>query len=376
MALRSLHVGTRERTVALLVALAMSAACGGSPSTAGHSPTPRATSSPTATSTTIPTPTPQPVTTPYGVLVTRPGAAGQTTYTVTIVRTDGSVAASHMANVPPPVSCANAAAALVPLPVSTSNSGVYFLDSGSAVTFMSPDGAVHTVTSVPAGSATRRSMFAVSPDDQRIAVIVDDFTSSGASTRLYVEDLNGGGNHIELFSESGAYTLWPIGWHTPQNLVVAKVPSCTQGGGPFCCGPVEYHVVDPATANRRFVIGGSTCPIAGAPSIAGVVCENPPTATALSWTDATIRTYPIQGPIGAYLSPNGNNVAFVDNVGTTFTGGGSAMAGVFTCEWIDDSHVLAGGDTQQQARIGDLSTHNVTAVAAQGECAGRLPGGL
>ena len=369
-------MGTRERTGALLVALAMAAACGGGGNGAGHSPSPLATSTPTATApTTIPTPTPQAVTNPYGVLVTRPGS-GQATYTVTLVRTDGSVAASHTVNAPAAVSCANAASALVPLPVSMSDSGVYYLDNGSGITYMGPDGSVRSVTSVPAASATRRSMFAVSPDDRRIAVVVDDFTSSGASTRLYVEDLSGGGNHIELFSETGAYTLWPIGWHTPQNLVVAKVPSCTQGGGPFCCGPIEYHVVDPATANRRFVLGGSTCPIAGAPSIAGVVCENPPNAMALSWTDTTIRTFSIQGPVGAYLSPNGNNVAFVDNVGTTFTGGGSAMAGVFTCEWIDDTHVLAGGDTQQQARIGDLSTHNVTAVAAQGECAGRLPGGL
>jgi hypothetical protein len=257
-----------------------------------------------------------------------------------------------------------------------SDSGVYYLDNGAGVTLMAPDGSVRQVTSVPAASAQRRSMFAVSPDDKRIAVIVDDFTSSGASTRLYVEDLVGGGNHIELFSESGAYTLWPIGWHTAQNLVLAKVVSCTQGGGPFCCVPQEYHVVDPATANRRFTIGGNNCAIAGAPTPAGVVCENPPTATALSWTDTTLRAYPIQGPIGAFLSPNGSNVAFVDNIGTTFTGGGSAMAGVFTCLWIDDSHVLAGGDTQQQARVGDLTTHSVTAVAAQGECAGRLPGGL
>jgi hypothetical protein len=324
------------------------------------------------TATPNPTATPQPVIGSFGVLATRP-AGGQ--YTVTIVGIDGKVAASKVIGAPAQVSCPGAGA-VVPLPVSTSDSGVYFQDAQGGITFMSPTGVVRQAASVPAGTASRRSMFAVSPDDKRIAVVVADFNSTGAATKLYVEDLNGG-NHVEIYRESGARTLWPIGWHGTGNLAVGVVPSCTQGGGPFCCGVQEIHVVDPATANRRFTLGAiNSCVIAGPPSLAGVVCEAPPQATALSWTSTVLHTYPIQGPIGAYLSPNGSNVAFVDNTGTSFTGGGSAMAGMFTCSWIDDTHILAGGDTQQQARVGNVASATMAPVAAQGECAGRIPGGL
>src|SRR2546429_204782 len=125
-------------------------------------------------------------------------------------------------------------------------------------------------TTVPAGTASRRSMFAVSPDDQRIAVIVDDFNSTGASTKLYVEDLDGGGNHLDLFSQTGARTLWPVGWHGTNNLVVAVVASGTQGGGPFCCGPQELHVGDPQHQPRvGNVTNGSMVPVAAQGDCAG-----------------------------------------------------------------------------------------------------------
>jgi hypothetical protein len=365
-----------------LVALTISAAaCGGlsnnvaihSPTPAHNPPSPSGTAVASAPATPSAGPTAPPaVTGSYGVLVTRPGS-GQ--YSVTLVGIDGKVVASKVVNGPPAVSCPGAGA-VVPLPVSTSNSGVYYEEASGGVTFMSPTGAVRQAASVPAGTGSRRSMFAVSPDDKRIAVVVADFNSTGAATRLYVEDLSGS-NHVDIFSESGARTLWPIGWHGTGNLVLGVVPSCTQGGGPFCCGVQEIHVVDPATATRRFTLGGvNSCVIAGAASPSGVVCESPPQATALSWTNTVLHTYPVQGPIGAYLSPDGTNVAFVDNTGTTFTGGGSAMAGMFTCGWIDDTHVLGGGDTQQQARVGDVTNGTMAPVAAQGDCAGRVPGGL
>ena len=222
-------------------------------------------------------------------------------------------------------------------------------------------------------------MFAVSPDDHRIAVVVSDFTASGASTRLYVEDLDGGGNHRDLFTETGARSLWPVGWHGTNNLVLAVVPSCTQGGGPFCCGPLELHVVDPATAGRRFTLGGPSCVVAGSPSPAGVVCEDSPgftSATILSWTAATSDRIPIAGPVAAYLAPSGIQAALVTNNGTTFTVSRNKFAGMFACTWIDDEHVLSGGDAQHQPRVATPATGVVVPVPAEGDCGGRLPGGL
>jgi hypothetical protein len=311
----------------------------------------------------------------YGVLVTTITGSGP--YTIALVGIDGKIAASAEASSPVLVSCANAAGAPVPLPVSTSDSRAYYMDAQGVVRYLAPTGESGRATSVPAGTGSRRSMFAVSPDDQRIAVIVNDYTATAASTKLYVEDLNGGGNHLDIYSQSGARTLWPIGWHGTSNLVAAVVPSCTQGGGPFCCGIQELHVVDPATANRRFTVGSVTgCPIVGSASPVGVICWDGNQSKVLNWTGGTARTYPQPGPALQFLSPNGALVALVNNTGTTIQSKGISMAGLFACGWIDDLHVLAGGDSQHQPRVGDLNGGSQIPVAAQGDCAGRLPGGL
>jgi hypothetical protein len=360
------------------------AACGGAPNpTASHTSSPAASASAQASSsqqaTTSPStaPSPAPVTGSYGVLY---GSQAASSYTVSIVAVDGKVVASAQVSTPAVASCANAAAAVTSPPLSTSNSRVYFEDAQGAVHYLGPDGATGTATTVPTPSASRRAMFSVSPDDSRIAVIVDDFNSSGASTRLYVENLSGGGNHLDLFSETGAFSLWPIGWHGTNNLVLGKTPACTQGGGPFCCGARELHVVDPATATRRFTLGDySSCPITGLPSLSGVVCENSTDFTQgkwLNWTAGTVRTLALNGPAIAYVSPGGQFVAFVDNSGTSFTSGAPTIAGMFTCTWIDDNHLLSGGDAQHQPRVATATTSAMVPVAAQGDCGGRLPGGL
>ena len=365
------------KVVSWLVVATALAACGGSNNSAGHSPSPApGSAAPSASATAQPnaSPTPPPVTTPYGVLV---GSQAANSYSVSLVTIDGKVAATSEASTPPLVSCANAAGAPVPLPVSMSNSRAYYMDAQGVVRFLAPSGEGGRATTVPAGTASRRSMFAVSPDDQRIAVIVNDYTSSGASTRLYVEDVNGGGNHLDLYTQSGARTLWPVGWHGNNNLVVAVVPSCTQGGGPFCCGIQELHVVDPATAFRRFTIGAVTaCPIVGPASPSGAICWDGTNSKIINWTAGTVKTFPVSGPESQLLSPNGGQVALVDNNGTAIQGSSVSMAGMFACTWIDDGHVLSGGDPQHQPRIANIANGSMIPVAAQGDCGGRLPGGL
>ena len=298
-----------------------------------------------------------------------------TNYTVSLVGIDGRVIASAQASTPSATTCANAAAAVVSAPISTSNARVYYMDALGVVRYLAPNGDAGRATTVPIGPS-RRSMFAVSPDDQRIAVIVDDFTASGASTRLYIEDLNGGGHHAEIFGQTGAFTLWPTGWHGTNNLVVAKVSSCTQGGGPGTAGPLEFHVVDPATAFRRFTVGGPGCLIAGAPSPAGAVCESDAQASVVTWTGTTTRAFAIQGFTPAYLSPNGTQVAITSSSETVIQESSKSFPGMQACGWIDDTHVFSGGDAQRQPRVGDVTTGNVVPIAAQGDCAGRLPGGL
>jgi hypothetical protein len=106
------------------------------------------------------------------------------------------------------------------------------------------------------------------------------------------------------------------------------------------------------------------------------VCENDVQANVLTWTGTTTRSFSIQGPTFAHLSPNGGLVAIVPSGDTIIQETSRTLAGMQACGWIDDTHVLSGGDAQHQPRVGDVTNGNAVAVAAQGDCAGRLPGGL
>src|SRR5256886_6984338 len=214
----ALLMGTPHRRASIekigaLIALAVAAAAcsvGGTNNAARHSPS----ASPTQTASTPPTsqasstPAPLPVTSPYGVLV---GSQAAATYSISLVGADGKVAASAEASTPVVVSCANAAGAPVPLPVSTSNSRAYYMDAQGVVRFIAPNGDAGRATTVTAGPAPRPTLFTARPAGQPIAVVVNDYTANGASTRMYVEDLNGGGNHPHTYSPTRARAVWAGG---------------------------------------------------------------------------------------------------------------------------------------------------------------------
>ncbi len=300
-------------------------------------------------------------------------------YTVSLVGIDGRVVASQVASTPGTVTCAGQAAGVVPPPVSTSDSRVYFMDALGVVRYLAPDGDAGQVITLPIGPA-RRSLFAVSPDDALMAVVVIDFVAGGANTSLYMYQLQPGGAQLLLFRQTGSYILWPTGWHGTTNLVLAKVPSCTQGGGPLCCGPQEFHVVDPKTAVRRFTVGGAACVISGPPSPAGAVCEDTTAyaqANVLDWTGATVHSYPVTGPTPAYLSarrePAGGSLEYRAHDFVDPDECGPQPERVR----LDRQHARSlGGDAQHQPSVGDVTDGQIVPVAALGDCAGRIPGGL
>ncbi len=364
--------------ISFLAFAVLVAGCAGPGSQAGVSPSAKAGTSPAgsppATAAPSPATSPGPLTSAFAVLSTPPSGD---TYTVSIIAANGKVVGSAQPSSPTAVTCGDAATAVLPLPISTSDDRAYYMDAQGVVRFMTVQGETGRATTVPVGGG-RRSMFAVSPDDQRIAVVVADFTASGVSLRLYVEDLNGSTNHVDIFNSTDAFGLWPIGWHGTDNLVVARVPSCAQGGGQFCCGPLELHVVDPVSAVRRYTLGGPDCIIAGAPSPAGVACEvtaGYTTLRKLGWTAGVLGTFAINGAAPAYVSPDGQLVALVAGSTTKFQGATKTL-NMQACGWIDSTHVISGGDARQRPRIGNVTTGVVVPVAAQGTCAGRLPGGL
>jgi len=118
------------------------------------------------------------------------------------------------------------------------------------------------------------------------------------------------------------------------------------------------------------------CPIVGSASPAGVVCWDGSQSKVLNWTAGTVRTFPVSGAEFQHLSPDGSRVALVNDNGTGVQGTSISMPGMFACTWVDDTHVLSGGDPQHQPRLANVANGSMVPVAAQGDCGGRLPGGL
>ncbi|MHB8587605.1 MAG: hypothetical protein ACYDA0_01985 [Candidatus Dormibacteraceae bacterium] len=305
-------MATSRRAAALgLLSLVLAGACSVPGTGTAKSSSPLASSARTSSPSASPSQSssPAPAASSFGVLVS---PLSSSSYTVSLVGADGRVVASQVANTPGTVTCAGAAAGVVPAPVSTSNTRVYFMDALGVVRYLAPNGDTGRTITLPIGPS-RRSLFAVSPDDALMAVVVVDFGAGGATTRLYMYQLQQGGALSLLFTQSGSYTLWPTGWHGTTSLVLAKVPACTQGGG----------------------------------------------------------------PMPALLSPDGTLVAVAAyGAPTTTLLPTNAAVNLAACGWIDNTHLLSGGDVQHQPSVADTTTGQVVPVAAQGDCAGRIPGGL
>jgi len=268
-------------------------------------------------------------------------------------------------------------------PVTAWNDKIYFRDGATKIRFLTPAGQTGDVTTVPGGNNVV-SFFSVSPDDQRIAVVVEDLSGTAAiSLQLYVEDLIGGGHHSVIYSSSvpmvqGGSTLWPLGWHNG-SLVLAVVAACTFE---FVPSPTAWHVVDATTGTRQITVGGGTCLPGWWPSPAGLTCVDftANQVNVYDWSGRITSRIPRYTGIPA-LSPSGQSISLANGGGlgiqspmTTVlpaTGGIPVyMPGVMGCLWIDDFSILAPGAVIESPG-GDIVTE-----LAGSQCAGRFPGGL
>src|SRR5260370_7723392 len=139
---------------ASLVAFAfLIAGCGGQGSHSSASP--KATSSVAASPTSSSAASPAPLTGAFAVLATPPSAD---TYTVSIVGVDGKVVASAQASSPTAVTCGDPPAAVLPLPISTSDDRAYYLDPQAVVPFFTAKRKPSPPHTTPLG-AMPRSLF-------------------------------------------------------------------------------------------------------------------------------------------------------------------------------------------------------------------------
>ena len=388
------------RWLALLVTMtALVGACGqpSTPSGSSHSPSHSAsastTSSPTASASASPVPSSGPTTLTghYGIL--------QAGATLQLIKPDATVAATTPFTPGSVQFCSSSQdGAMQPPPVSASNSQVYFRDGDTRIRRINVPSSATDVTTVPGGPTTV-SFFSVSPDDQRIAVVVEDLSAATSiSLRLYVEDLIGHGHHADIYTTTApkgktGTTLWPMGWHQGA-LVLAVFVACTFE--PAGLTPSEWHVSNASTAVRMATITASNCTLSYWPSSAGVGCINYSSGatTLYDWTGKVVA---ITGPgstgsgfTQTSLSPAGNSIFFGTGfgigapppaTGIVQLGPGpyATVQGHMACEWIDEDHLLAYDAVLQFPAETPGNVHVnavVTPLATSGICAGRFPGGL
>lgn len=356
-----------------LLGMVLLAACSGGTAANGTGRSPGA--SPSATPSVAASPSQIPPSRPLGVVATDFLVEGGPSYSVSIIGADGKVLTRATA-----AKRSHPRGQLVQMPsVSASATRLYYLDGDSTVRFLTPGGVSGIATTLPVDSSSA-AVFAVSPDDIRIAVALITYPYP-AKTRIYVEDLSGGGNHVELFSSSTALE-WPVGWHEGRLVIGVglNVPPQNAYEG-FAYAYLGYHVADAASGARLATIcaGYSTF---GPPVPAGTTCYNYPAVyERVDWSGAYRPLAFGNGCGGGALSPGGTWVA------DTCTGGGAlrlvALDGTVTVPpftaspegWIDDDDLVL-KEANGQLTVLKVSVMKTTPIQASGFFAGSIPGGL
>jgi hypothetical protein len=300
--------------------------------------------------------------------------------TISIAGTDGALLAS--ANF--------TKAAFHPHPfmswTSASLGRLYYLDKGTDVRYLARAGSTGWITRISVGP-NEQAGFAVSPDDKRIAVSIFSYSPASDQAqppsykgmRLYVEDLQGGGRHVEIF-DSTTEAEYPIGW-TGGNLILAvSAPDCCQRPPLNPYGATTIHVANPDTGRRLVSLCTDYRELEGPIETFGVMCTDQG-AQFLSWDGIVI---PPLGAIGYpqdrlnAVSPDGKSIALGKEsifVWGKRVGNASARLDVsgYVYGWLDDDHIVFRKVGATSISIYDLRSRNYTDLAGQATYLGTLP---
>jgi hypothetical protein len=351
--------------------------CGTGPSGSNPSPTASATAttstSPSATSGPSPSPPPN-ARLPLGIVVKDFILDGGATYSINLVGVDGHVAATAVGH-----KRSKPAGFFVQMSsVSASSTRLYYLDGDSSVMYLRPDGTSGAATTISVDSNSAAA-FAVSPDDSRIAVAVITYPYP-AKTRIYVEDLAGGGHHVDLFS-SGTVLEWPVGWHQGHLVIAVGINGPPQQAfDGFWYALRGYHIADASTGTRLATIcdgyGASDPPVP-----AGTVCDEYPKFVVSDWSGTTRPAPADQGCNGGALTPDGSMIADCQGspaVVTLVVLDGTQIATQFSgtpAGWIDNTHLVLSASSSDLSIV-DARAFTRTPIQAQGFFAGTIPGAL
>jgi hypothetical protein len=271
---------------------------------------------------------------------------------------------------------------------STSSTRLYYVEGPNTLRYIASDSTTGTIGTLPNVPGKSRAIFSVSPTDDRIAIALFDWSKRPMSVDIYVQDLYGGGNRVDIFSSTNLYE-WPVGWHNGE-LVLAGEPSLGGSDNPYAAS--WYHLVDASTGSRLAVLAGSDCPAVGPLSTGGTACISASChcIEKVDWSGKRLPTYVYKDPGEsgwAMLSPDGGSMIFVEIDGPR-EGSGIWHAGQISWlgvddlasrdRWLDDQHALVTPcpDSHRCLGIQDLKTGKITQLDGDGEVVGMLPGGL
>ena len=322
-------------------------------------------------------------------------ALDRSTYTVQIVDANGQPVASINAHLRSAITgtCGNDVQVFPAMPLMSASRGrVYYLDGDTDVRYLAADGSTGLATRLP-GSSQSVAMFAVSPDDFKIAVSVFDYRQHPVAARLYVRELDGR-NRIGLPESDIAYR-WPVGWHDGKLLVGSDGTASPMFGfyGALPYRLTGLELLDPTSGRIVANLARSHClPQSSLPTPAGFACATSGLAVGrIDWSgNATIFANADAYTGGASLSPDGTQLlasgtgALLKLIDSPETGSTSISLGSTYPQgggyphdggWLDPFHVVyrvAG--TSDQVVI-DVRNKAIAPLPANAVLVARLPGG-
>lgn len=259
---------------------------------------------------------------------------------------------------------------------SSSRTRLYYLIGEAEIDAVGPDFPSHTVKTLPVGNL-QHAAFAVSPDDQTIAVAIIDYAVTPHHLRVYTENLADAGNHRELLTSSQRFE-WPVAF-VGADLVMAVGPTGAQTGcgDPYCAlygyrllkadGTYIRSLCAPAADASPGAYGTSVGPI----NPDGAVCGIGNQFVEESWAGGQLALPDVCPGSPRLYSPDrklilcggpGDRHDIVD-AGGHQRGVISAPPNVGTSSrytWTDNDHLLIGGkllevSTGSVADVGNLS---------------------
>lgn len=271
---------------------------------------------------------------------------------------------------------------------SASRNRLYYLD-GSDVRFLAPDGTVGVATRIGLGAGDQAG-FAVSPDDSSIAVAIFNYTvpsgppvsAAYKGMRLYVEDLSGGGHHVDIFT-SATVAEFPIGWTGGRVILAVSEPRCCKAQTINPYDATSYQVVDPATGTKLASLCDGSAGPEGPIEPIGAICYHPNNAATYQRWDGSAFIPPASVPNPSQylnaISPDGARVAIGQDRIWIFGPGGvdnplDDQRG-YVWGWLDDTHLVIEPDTPSLSviSVAGWTVTSSTEIALGGSYLGTFP---